>query len=199
MATEVVERIFDPFYTTKPPGEGTGLGLAVVYGVVQSHAGWIEVDSQPDAGCTFRILLPAAEEEREDQPNSRAPGGSAAGTETVLVADDEDALRRLIRNTLAEQGYRVVEAADGDESVQRFQELADEIQIVVLDQTMPRRDGFATLEAIRVIAPDVPAVLISGYPIAQEADDAGAHSLAKPFDPDDLARLVRAALDEGTA
>jgi PAS domain S-box-containing protein len=199
MAPDTVERIFDPFYTTKPPGEGTGLGLAVVYGVVQSHGGWIEVESQLDAGCTFRVLLPAAGEEMEDQPKSPVPGGTASGTETVLVADDEDALRRLIRNTLAGHGYCVVEAANGEEAVRRFRELADEIRIVVLDQTMPRLDGFATLEAIRAVAPDVPGVLISGYSIAKEADDAGAHFLAKPFDPEEIAYLVRAVLDEGPA
>jgi len=121
---------------------------------------------------------------------------AAAGTETVLVADDENTLRRLIRNTLAAQGYRVVEAADGEAAVQRFRELKDEIRIVVLDQTMPRRDGFETLEGIRAIAPGVPAVLISGYAIAKEAEAAGAHFLSKPFDPEGLAHLVRAILDE---
>jgi signal transduction histidine kinase len=196
MATDTIEHIFDPFYTTKPVGEGTGLGLAVVYGVVQSHGGWIEVDSQPGAGCTFRILLPAAEKEAEDPSDSEAAGGRDPGTETVLVADDEAALRRLVRNTLVEQGYRVVEAEDGDEAVRCFRDLTGEIQLVVLDQTMPRRDGFATLEAIRAIDPDVPAVIISGYSVAQEADDAGARFLAKPFDPEGLAQLVRTILDD---
>lgn len=135
----------------------------------------------------------------EDRSSSRDRDDTAAGTGTVLVADDENTLRRLLRNTLAAEGYRVVEAADGEEAVRRFRELADEIQIVVLDQTMPRGDGFETLESIRAIAPGVPAVLVSGYSIAQEAEDAGAHFLAKPFDPEDLARLVRSLLDGGTA
>jgi PAS domain S-box-containing protein len=195
IATDAIGRIFDPFYTTKPLGEGTGLGLAVAYGVVESHGGWIEVDSQPGAGCTFRFLMPAADPEA--QHDSRTPRGTAAGSETVLVADDEGALRRLIRNALVEHGYRVVEATNGEEAVQRFQELADEIRIVVLDQTMPGLDGFETLEAIRTVAPEVPGILISGYSIAGEADDARAHFLAKPFDPDDLARLVRSVLDGG--
>ena len=136
---------------------------------------------------------------RRDRLKPTAPDDTTTGTETVLVADDENTLRRLIRNTLGAQGYRVVEAADGEAAVQRFREFADEIRIVVLDQTMPRHDGFETLEKIRAIAPGVPAVLISGYAIAQEAEDAGARFLSKPFDPEDLARLVRAMLDEAQA
>jgi PAS domain S-box-containing protein len=196
MPASTVERIFDPFYTTKPVGEGTGLGLAVVYGVVRSHGGWIDVDSRPGAGCTFRFLLPAADEAADDTMLSPVRDGSAAGNETVLVADDEPSLRRLVRTSLSDRGYRVVEATDGDEAVRLFRGAGAEIAIAVIDQTMPGRDGFATLAAIRGLDPDLPAIIMSGYAIAQRAKDAGARFLAKPFDPDDLALLVRSTLDE---
>jgi len=121
------------------------------------------------------------------------------GYETVMVADDDAVLRRLLRNTLVAEGYRVIEARDGDEAVARFEEQPNDIHIAVIDQTMPGRDGFEALAAIRASAPELPAVLMSGSPIACEAADARAGFVAKPFDPFDLARIVRTTLDEAGA
>ncbi|HET8539636.1 MAG TPA: ATP-binding protein [Anaeromyxobacter sp.] len=191
------ERIFEPFFTTKGLGKGTGLGLATVYGTVRQHDGFVTVRSEPGRGSTFDVTLPLA---------ARAPSARttpvpvvASGSETVLVAEDDAAVRSVTRRTLERAGYRVVEARDGEEAVQLFAAHAAEIALVLLDVVMPRKTGHEALEAIRAMAPGVRAMFTSGY----DEDVATRRGvpledvrfLSKPHEPRVLLRAVREVLD----
>ena len=195
ISAEVLQRIFDPFFTTKVVGKGTGLGLAIAYGVVRSHGGWLEVESEPGCGSTFRALIPTALE-MPHPVESDTPAFAPQGTETILLADDEQAVLRLVSGALERLGYRVLLAEDGIAAVTRFREAAGEIALVILDVTMPRQGGAEALAAIQAMAPKVPAILVSGH-FAADSDlvPEGVHHLAKPFRPNDLGRIVREVLD----
>jgi CheY-like chemotaxis protein len=199
MDADTRARIFDPFFTTKGVSDGTGLGLAVVYGAAHAHQGWVEVDSQPGEGSTFRVLIPAAESAIE-QPKPEGSGESAQGMETILLADDEPKLRRLIARTLRQHGYRIIEAENGSDAVSQFEQNSDDIELAILDVTMPVLDGVAALERMRTIRPGLPAVLMSGLLDIDEAVLASAHTifLSKPYDLDQVSEDVRKLLDEST-
>jgi signal transduction histidine kinase len=190
-------RIFDPFFTTKPIGEGTGLGLSVVHGVVESHGGWIDVESGPGAGSVFRVYLPTASRGAEPAVAGVAPSDATQGAgETVLVAEDEPSVRRFLRSALEKLGYRVIEARDGVEAREVFAARGHEVDVVLLDFTMPRRGGLDALADIRSLRPDVPAILASGH-FGSEAPPSGlpgVELLPKPFTRDALAGCMRAAL-----
>ena len=193
MPPDVRARVFEPFFTTKGSDRGTGLGLSVVHGIVEQHGGWIEVDSQVAAGTTFRLFLPRL------APAAGSPPSAPGQGETILVADDEPALRNLSRAILERLGYRVLLAADGQEAVELFRAHRADIALVLLDRTMPRRSGEETLALLHAEAPEVPVVLTSGYR-EREGRPAGAGDgavgfLAKPYSPDQVAAVVRAALD----
>jgi PAS domain S-box-containing protein len=201
MTPEVRAKIFDPFFTTKGVGEGTGLGLAVVYGVAKAHRGWVDVTSAPGAGSRFDVYLPCAAE-REGEP--RADGADRAdapkgGGETVLVADDEAAVRQLAQAALESAGYRVLVAADGAEALEAFRLAAGRVELVVLDATMPRLSGRQVFDAIRRIDPDVKVLFASGYhfgtgPGATPERAPGTRMLNKPYTPSQLAAAVGALL-----
>jgi CheY-like chemotaxis protein len=158
----VRERIFEPFFTTKEVDKGTGLGLAVVYGIVRQHNGSITVRSEPGSGTIFSLYLPLV----EGDPEEDAEGGESSlprGHGTILVAEDEDAVRALMRAILVENGYRVIEAENGVEAVARFMENRDGIDAVLLDVIMPRMNGREACEEILKIRPDVKILFVSGY------------------------------------
>jgi CheY-like chemotaxis protein len=191
------ERVFEPFFTTKKPGSGTGLGLATVYAIVQQHEGEVRFHSQPGLGTTFEVYLPATDRklpELEKEEVAEAVGGS----ETILVAEDEDMVRHLVVRILEDAGYRVLVARDGREAVSIFKQHADEVDLVLFDVIMPRLTGPEAYSAILLENPDVPAIFTSGYSNAESFADVqrmAAQVFPKPYTPDALLREVRRVLD----
>jgi PAS domain S-box-containing protein len=201
MDEETRSRIFEPFFTTKEMGKGTGLGLAMVYGIIKQHGGYINVYSEPGRGATFRIYLPlssGAIEQGQETPEVTAT--SAGGTETILVAEDDAAIRRLLEIVLREYGYSVVMAADGEEAVKKFMENRDRIDLLLFDMIMPKKNGREAYEEIRKIRPEIKTIFASGYTadvVHKEGVLAeGAEFLLKPISPKDLVRKVRETLDK---
>jgi CheY-like chemotaxis protein len=192
-------RIFEPFFTTKPVGQGTGLGLSTVYGIVRQTGGSITVYSEPGKGSTFRIYLPAAAEHTEAALRGRDSGAMRNGSETILVAEDDGQVRSLIRRSLEACGYRVLEAAHGEEALARAAEHAGAIHLLVTDVVMPRLGGQTLAERLRAERSNLRIVFLSGY-----SHDAVTHHGAlaaeaafvqKPVSPEELMRVVRVALD----
>src|SRR5208283_4122837 len=137
MDQESREKIFDPFFTTKETGKGTGLGLAMVYGIIKQHRGYINVNSEPGKGTTFNIYLPVAQSKEESLPIISGETQTRGGTETILVAEDDDKLRQLSEIVLIQNGYTVISAQDGEDAVNKFIDHKDEIQLVIIDMIMP--------------------------------------------------------------
>jgi CheY-like chemotaxis protein len=188
------ERVFEPFFTTKEVGKGTGLGLATVYGIVRQSAGQISVHSEVGSGTTFTVCLPAiegiAELEVSDEP-------VPAGSETVLLVEDEEKVRRLITTILKQHGYRVLEAPDGEEALRLHKQCAYRIDLLITDVVMPRMRGPELAERLRERHPDMNVLFISGYTdpsIKNQIVSAGSHFLQKPFAVDALVRAVSQAL-----
>ena len=190
-------RIFEPFYTTKPVGRGTGLGLATAYGIVENHGGGIEVESELGEGATFRVWLPRYVPERSGLKKFWfAP--EAPETCKVLVADDEEEVRRLAQAILVEQGFDTIEARDGFEAVAAVAERGEEIGVVILDLVMPKKSGREAFEEIRRLRPNMPVILSTGYafdgmPVEES------HLLGKPYKPEQLLQAVRGALAAAAA
>ncbi|QJW94876.1 hybrid sensor histidine kinase/response regulator [Frigoriglobus tundricola] len=192
MTDEVRAKVFDPFFTTKGVGQGTGLGLAVVYGVAKAHGGWVDVTSAPGAGSRFDVYLPcaAATDERASAPGAPPDARKGSG-QTVLVADDEAGVRDLARTALEMAGYRVLVAADGAEAVAVFRTAPARVALAVLDASMPRLSGRQVFAAIRKLDPAVKVLFASGYHDSGSGADApGTHVLNKPYTPSELAAAV---------
>jgi two-component system cell cycle sensor histidine kinase/response regulator CckA len=195
MDRAVLARIFEPFFTTKQVGKGTGLGLSMAYGIVRQHGGWITVASELGKGSTFSVFLPRAQTGAGDgAPQAAAP--APAGSETILLVEDDPMVRSVGRAILENSGYRVIEAGDGEQAVRIFEHSA--VDLVLLDMTMPRKSGRDTLLEFRRIAPEVPVVMASGYAstAADELVRMGASAFVqKPYRPDELIRTLRKVLD----
>ncbi len=196
-------RLFEPFFTTKAQGHGTGLGLSTVYGIVQQSGGAVSVDSTPGSGTTFHIVLPTVREETLDQADGSRPIEAATGHETILVAEDEESVRRLLRTILERLGYRVLEAPDGDEAWSVWQREQGRIDLLITDIVMPRVDGPALVRLVRDSRPDAKVIYVSGYTdeaIVRRVEwEPGTPFLQKPFTSLALARTVRAVLDDGVS
>ncbi len=193
MAPEVVEHAFEPFYTTKPKGEGTGLGLATVYGIVTQTGGTIEIDSMPGKGTTIEVLLPATDAEPDTQPASGNGAAGATRGETILVVEDEAAVRRLTCRILAREGYTVLDAADGPRALATWDEHAGEIDLLLTDVVMPGMSGKELADRL-----GIEPVFMSGYTddvISRHGMD-GLRLVQKPFDAHTLLGAVRNALDD---
>jgi PAS domain S-box-containing protein len=192
----LLPRIFDPFFTTKEIGRGTGLGLATVLGIVRQHRGWIECTSAVGQGTRFDVYLPRGLEQPPTMPTATAPEAAAPGGEMILLADDDPALRQLGRTILERHGYCVLVADDGQQAVEIYRERWRQIDLVILDLTMPRLSGREALERLRQINPAARVLLASGYAAGLEPSTLPVYGLLdKPYRAPDLARLVRDALD----
>jgi CheY-like chemotaxis protein len=196
---DAIPHIFEAFFTTKEHGKGTGLGLNTVYRIVKESGGDIWVDSSPGNGATFTVCLPRAVNEVQQADTAGVPVRAEAGFETLLVVEDEDSVRRLLSHILHRLGYRVLEAANGEEALNLFEKRADEIRLVLTDMVMPQMHGRELGEMLRRIRPAVKIMYMSGY-----TDDAlfragalgpGMTFLQKPLRPEVLAARIREALD----
>jgi PAS domain S-box-containing protein len=194
MAEEVRRRAFEPFFTTKEEGKGTGLGLSTVYGIVQQSGGTIWVYSEEGHGTTFKIYLPLVETEGEPTPPPPPAGLEPTGQGTILVVEDEPAVRRLAARILRDRGYQVLEAEDPDAARELFARHGPEIDLVVTDVVMPGSLGPALVAELRASRPELPALYTSGYTegavFEREVLEPGAPFLQKPFMPEAFARAV---------
>ncbi|TAJ09345.1 MAG: response regulator [Nitrospirae bacterium] len=200
MQPEVLARIFEPFFTTKEVGKGTGLGLSTVYGLIAQTGGHIRVASQPGQGTCFTILLPAVVQAADELSPEKSSTGPLTGTETILIAEDELAVRKVLRAALREKGYRVLEAEDGQAALQVCRDHAGPIHLAVVDLVMPTLGGQALVQRLVPRYPNLKVLYMSGYtdqPVdLRELSDANRAFLQKPFSSDLLLRTVRSLLDE---
>jgi nitrogen-specific signal transduction histidine kinase/CheY-like chemotaxis protein len=198
MPADVIEHAFEPFYTTKAEGSGTGLGLATVYGIVAQTAGTIEIDSQPGAGTTFTIMIPVTDERAKPVPQPVSHEGCPKG-ETVLIVDDELALREVIERIFTGSGYRVLAAADGDQAVALAAQHDGEIHLLVTDVVMPNMLGQEVAEKVGRLKPGIAVLYMSGYaqPVltAQGRLDPAVNLIDKPFTPASLIEKAGHVLD----
>jgi CheY-like chemotaxis protein len=196
MSAETQARIFEPFFTTKEPGKGTGLGLATVYGIVKQCEGDVQVLSEIGEGTTFNILLPLLTEAVHDRPKDGAPATTGGGSETILVVEDEEAVRAMVRSSLTLCGYTVLEARDGTEAM-AVQATAGPIHLVICDMVMPVMNGPEVAARLAQARPETRILFMSGYAEKSILRRGIAHGafLHKPFGTEALARKVREVLD----
>jgi two-component system cell cycle sensor histidine kinase/response regulator CckA len=204
LPAEVVDHLHEPFPSLPFFRKRQGLDLSIAYTIVTAHGGWVEVENRPGQGCQFQVFLPANRDDRSPVAEvSAVPLGptraSTCGTETILVVDDEAMVRWVIKAVLSYRGYRVVEAADGDEAVRKYRAEPGAFDLILLDMHMPRLDGWETLARLRQDNPATPVILLSGVQSEEQAERiAKADSvtfLSKPFENQELLRLVRKTLD----
>jgi two-component system, cell cycle sensor histidine kinase and response regulator CckA len=199
MDRDTLEHIFEPFYTTKGPGEGTGFGLAMVYGIVKQHGGYIICYSEPGQGTTFKIFFPAVPSHSETERESSKPA-LRGGTETILLVDDEVFIRDLGERILNRVGYTVITAANGKEALGLFKSKQNEIDLVILDLIMPEMGGKQCLEEILRICPHAKVLIASGYsaygPAKESVGPRAKGFITKPYDMSQMFQIVRDVLDE---
>jgi CheY-like chemotaxis protein len=200
MDKDVVDRIFEPFFTMKKPGEGTGLGLAIVFGIVKSHGGYISCRSSPGKGTTFELCFPAMELEIGSNA-SDASERPVLGTETILLVDDEEPIRNFATEVLSKVGYTVLVAADGREALEIYQKQGSTIDLVVLDLVMPKMGGVQCLEELVKIDPRARVLIVSGHLLDPHTtaliQQRAKGIVKKPLKVADVLRAVRGVLDKG--
>ena len=199
MTPEIQKHIFEPFFTTKA-GKGTGLGLATVYGIVTKWSGHIFLHSTPGMGTTFTFYFPALPPVSAPKHKTKQMSLIPQGSETVLIAEDEDPVRKVLVRTLEKYGYRVLEAANGIEAVQKAWSFEGPIHLLLTDTIMPKMNGKELADEIMKTRPQTKVVFVSGYPrevLSQQGIlESGIHLIQKPFELEDLVRQIRKVLDE---
>ena len=200
MDTEAQAHLFEPFFTTKEAGKGTGLGLATVYGIVKQHQGWIEVQSQPGTGTTFHIFFPVSQRSPEPPVTQAAQTADPQGTETILLAEDEDPLREMVAEILGEYGYRVLSARTGPAALDLWRREHSRIDLLLTDMVMPGGMMGADLVAeLKRSNPALKVIYTTGYSPGAVANQGSFHEgvnfLPKPYSPSKLAEIVRRCLD----
>jgi CheY-like chemotaxis protein len=199
ISPELIDRLFEPFFTTKGSKTGTGLGLAVVYGIVQNHNGFIDVRSAPGKGASFKILLPILEEQKEQRAKGKQDPNLVYGKGTVLVVEDEKQVRVLAQQALEISGYKVFFAEDGIQAVSLYQEIGNEIDLVILDMIMPKMGGWECFHKLKEINPEVKILIMTGYTTDGSAHDfykEGALGIIeKPFDLEEFTQYVSKAIN----
>ena len=200
MNEETRMKIFDPFFTTKKTGKGTGLGLAMVYGIIKQHEGFINVYSEPGNGTTFRIYFPLSREAAVDEYRPTVSEDPIGGTETILLAEDDVHVRKITIDVLEQMGYTVISANDGEEAVKKYLEHKDKIQLLLFDLIMPKKNGKEAYDEIKIITPGIKGIFLTGY-AAEIIQQKGLLQdtmvmLNKPISPLDLLKKVRRVLSE---
>jgi len=194
------EKIFEPFFTTKEVGKGTGLGLSMVYGTIKQHGGYIDVESFPGEGTAFNIYLPLSESRKEIyQQEPPVPQSSRNASETILLVEDEGAVRQIMREILEQTGYRVIEAIDGEHALRELQQHRDAIHLLITDIIMPKMDGLTLCQKARAIKPGLKSIFISGYHDkildSKGGDGQEKNYLSKPFTAGQFLKMVRETCD----
>lgn len=199
MSRETLEKIFEPFFTTKETGKGTGLGMAIIYGIVKQHNGYITVESEPEKGTKFTLYLPLVVELEQEERRAVKSEVSPHGTETILLVEDDDTVRELHRMMLEEAGYQVITATDGQDALEKFGRRQSDVALLVTDVIMPRMDGKRLFEEIRAIRHDIRVLFISGYTkdvfVERGILDEEFSFIMKPVSSSTLLAGVREALD----
>jgi CheY-like chemotaxis protein len=203
MTPEIVSHLFEPFFTTKDIGKGTGLGLATIYGIVKQHSGWIEVDTAVDLGSQFNVYFPAATRSAISAVKDSDSPPEASGKETILLVEDEDAVRGLARLILNQSGYQVIEADCGATALGIWAQRAPQIDIVLTDMVMPGGiSGRSLADRMRQTRPELKVVYTSGYSPSKGGQDPtlldGLRFLPKPYNPDKLVRAIQDCLADST-
>ena len=198
MSEDTIEHIFEPFFTTKDVGAGTGLGMATAYGIIKQTGGHIFVDSEIDRGTRFEILLPVVEGADEEMASATTVTADLTGTGTILLVEDEDAVRLFGARALREKGYTVLDAPGGLEALELLRDSAETIDLLVTDVMMPEMDGTTLVKEVRAILPDIPVICMSGYAEDTFRKDLGEAKdisfLPKPFSLAELAAKVKEAM-----
>ena len=194
---DILARIFDPYFTTKEKGEGTGLGLSVVHGIIQTLKGSVQVESCPGSGAIFHVFLPCAAS--QDEPTAIQPIVLPTGNERILLVDDEEVLAAMGKQMLKHLGYRVTVRTNSSDALNTFQSHPQDFDLVISDRTMPRMTGFELAEQIKTVRPNIPIILCTGYSDELEVERAAALGISrmvmKPLGMNELADAVRSALD----
>jgi CheY-like chemotaxis protein len=202
MEPQVMERIFEPYYTTKEQGKGTGLGLSVIHGIVKNHGGDITVTSQPGKGSSFKVYLPVIDE-IEEEIQSAEPATEINGNERILLIDDEQQIIDIERQILERLGYKVTSKTDSQEALEEFATQPDRFDLVITDMTMPKMTGDQLARRMMEIKPQIPVILCTGFNEAITEEKALAMGIdkfvMKPVVKDELATTIRSVLDNRPA
>lgn len=199
IAENLKDRIFEPFFTTKELGRGTGLGLSIIYGIIKQHGGYVSVNSEPGKGTTFNTYIPVTTSKVEE-PAPKDFIAPMGGLETILLAEDDDDVRNFTNMILEEFGYTVIKAVDGEEAVKKFIKNKDNIDLLLFDLVMPKKNGKDAYEEIKKLKPDIKALFASGYASdfihKKEIIEQGLNFISKPVPPREMLKKVREVLDK---